>query len=226
MNRPSAHRLLFIATALGLVVGCSPRNAIERVDTSGGECAESAWPETPESFSDYSGAGAAIGDFIGDWSLLDQHGCRTDSSRFLGAVTMLDVSSVWCGPCNEAAASSMEVFEAVRASHRASWLITVLVQDEYAGPASVSDAEEWTENYSIEYPVVIDEAESTRSDYGVIAFPVFLFIAPNGEVFERIEGKPEDSEILELMEYGLEEWASDLRPEDEIPDPVTEDSVE
>ncbi len=226
MNRTAITRLFFVALAVALAVGCSPRNAIERVAAGGGDCAESAWPETPESFSDYSGSGAAIDDFIGDWSLLDQHGCRTDSSQFLGAVTMLDVSSVWCGPCNEAASTSMEVFEAIRASHRASWLITVLVQDEFAGPANVSDAEEWAEAYDIEYPVVIDESESTRSDYGVIAFPVFLFIAPNGQVFERIEGKPEDSEILELMEYGLEEWASDLRPEDEIPDPAAEETLE
>lgn len=212
-----------LTLALGSLLGCSPRNALPVVDNSGGDCDESAWPAPPEQFVDYDGDGAAVGDRVGEWSLLDQHGCRTDSNQFLGAVTMLDVSSVWCGPCNEAASTSMEVFEAIRARSRASWLITVLVQDEFAGPAGVGDAEEWVEDYDIEYPVVVDDAESLRVDYGVIAFPVFLFINPNGEVYERIEGKPEDAEILELMEFGLEEWAGDLRPEDEIPEPDHEE---
>ncbi len=211
--------LPIVALAAVLATGCSPRNGIPVVTSAEGDCEESAWPATPDTFIEYAGDGAAVGDRLGDWSLLDQHGCRTDSTQFLGAVTMLDISSVWCGPCNEAASTSMEVFEAIRAQHRASWLITLLVQDEFAGPAKVSDAEEWAESYDITYPVVVDEAESVRADYGVIAFPVFLFIAPNGEVFERIEGKPEDAEILELMEFGLEEYASDLRPEDEIPEP-------
>ncbi len=212
-----------LSLALGSILGCSPRNALPVADNSGGDCAESVWPEPPERFVDYEGDGAAVGDRVGEWSLLDQYGCRTDSNQFLGAVTMLDVSSVWCGPCNEAASTSMEVFEAIRARSRASWLITVLVQDEFAGPAGVEDAEEWVEDYDIEYPVVVDDAESLRVDYGVIAFPVFLFINPNGEVYERIEGKPEDAEILELLEFGLEEWASDLRPEDEIPEPDHEE---
>lgn len=204
-----------------VALGCSPRNSIVTGASTGGECAESAWPMAPD--LEYVGSGASVGDNLGDWSLNDQHGCTTDWEQFLGSVVMLDVSSVWCGPCNEAAATSMEVFEAIRAEHKSTFLITVLVQDEFAGPAGVEDAEEWAHNYSIEYPVVVDDGESVRNDYGVIAFPVFLFIAPTGEVYERIEGKPEDPEILELMRFGLEEWAGDLRPEDEIPDPPLEE---
>jgi hypothetical protein len=210
------------ALCLLLASGCSPRNAIVSAVTGGGDCPDSVWPVAPEGAEDYAGAGAAVGEKLGSWSLLDQHGCRTDWRQFLGSVTMLDVSSVWCGPCNEAAATSMEVFEAIRAENKASYLITVLVQDEFAGPASVADAEEWSEGYSLEYPVVVDEGEAVRNAYGVIAFPVFLFIAPTGEVYERIEGKPEDAEILELLRFGLEEWAGDLRPQDEIPDPPAE----
>ena len=211
-----------LALSAAVALGCSPRNSIVPAVVTPSDCPESSWPAPPEGSVDYAGAGASVGDDLGRWSLLDQHGCSTDSTQFLGSVVMLDVSSVWCGPCNEAAASSMEVFEAIRAEHKSSFLITVLVQDEFAGAASVSDAEEWSEKYSIEYPVVVDQGESVRNAYGVIAFPVFLFIAPTGEVYERIEGKPEDQEILELLRFGLEEWAGDLRPEDEIPDPLDE----
>lgn len=206
-----------------LASGCSPRNALISESPGGGQCPESVWPLPPEGSQDYIGVGASVGEELLTWSLSDQNGCTTDWTQFLGSVVMLDVSSVWCGPCNEAAASSMEVFEAIRDQHKSSFLITVLVQDELAGPATVGDAEEWSEKYGLEYPVVVDEGESVRAAYGVIAFPVFLFIAPTGEVYERIEGKPEDPEILELMRFGLEEWAGDLRPEDEIPDPPTEE---
>lgn len=211
--------LPLLALVSVLAAGCSPRNGIAVVSNEGGDCEQSAWPPTPDSFLDYVGDGAVVGEQIGDWSLLDQHGCETDATQFLGAVTMVDISSVWCGPCNEAASTSMEVFEAIRAENRATWLITLLVQDEFAGPARVSDAEEWVENYDITYPVVVDDAEAVRLDYGVTAFPVFLFVAPDGTVFERIEGLAQDAEILDLMEFGLEEYGSDLRPEDEIPEP-------
>lgn len=200
-------------------LGCSPRNGLAVPVTGEGDCPESAWPATGEAFVSYKGEGGAVGDLLGDWSLLDQHGCRTDSRQLLGTVTMLDVSSVWCGPCNEAASTSMEVFEAARALHKSTYLATILVQDEFAGPADVGDAEEWVESYGIEYPVVIDEGEAVRRDYGVIAFPVFLFIAPTGEVYDRTEGILEDAEILALIEFGLDQWADDLRPEDEIPSP-------
>ncbi len=210
--------------ALGalLACGCSPRNSLVPVASVGGECPESSWPAPPDSAAGYAGSGASVGEHIGGWTLEDQHGCATDWTQFLGAVTVLDVSSVWCGPCNEAAATSMEVFDAIRAENKASWMITVLVQDEFAAPATVGDAEEWTERYALEYPVVVDQGESVRGAYGVIAFPVFLFIAPTGEVYERYEGKVEDAEILELLRFGLEEWAGDLRPQDEIPDPPTD----
>ena len=121
---------------------------------------------------------------------------------------MLDVSSVWCGPCNEAASTSMEVFEAIREVHPSTWLVTLMVQDLFAAPATVKDTEEWVESYDIEYPVVVDDGEAVRREYGVLAFPVFLFIAPTGEIYERNEGILEDAEILDLMEFGLEEWAA------------------
>ena len=210
--------ILLFALAL-LAVGCSPRNAIEQGEVEANECPDSPWPAVPSAYTDYEATGAEEGQGIGTWTLPDQFGCATDMRQFLGSVSVLDISSVWCGPCNEAAATSMEVFEAIREEHKASFFLTLLVQDELAGPAGVDDAAEWAEKYDLAYPVVVDDRESVRQDYGVIAFPVFLFIAPTGEVYERFEGKPEDSEILELLEFGLEEWAGDLRPEDEIPDP-------
>lgn len=222
MNAGRTSQIALVLCAL-TALGCSPRNSIVSEGSAGGACAESAWPASPEGSEDYVGVGASVGDNLSGWALSDQHGCTTDWTQFLGSVVMLDVSSVWCGPCNEAASTSMEVFEAIRDEHKSSFLITVLVQDEFAGPAAVEDAHEWDERYGLEYPVVVDEGEAVRNDYGVIAFPVFLFIAPTGEVYERIEGKPEDPEILELMRFGLEEWAGDLRPEDEIPDPPTEE---
>lgn len=214
-SSPAAALPLLMSMAL---VGCSPRNALEVPTTTAGDCPDSAWPSVLEQYADYEGQSGSVGELLGDWSLLDQFGCRTDSRRFLGSVTMLDVSSVWCGPCNEAASTSMEVFEAIREVHPSTWLVTVLVQDLFAAPATVKDAEEWVESYDLEYPVVVDDAEAVRRDYGVLAFPVFLFIAPTGEIYERSEGILEDAEILDLMEYGLDEWASDLRPEGESPE--------
>ena len=66
--------------------------------------------------------------------------------------------------------------------------------------------------YDIEYPVLLDDDEQTRAIWEVNSFPLFLFIAPTGEIIQRIEQRPAESEILAFVQQAVEEWSSDLRP--------------
>jgi len=203
------------------LLGCSPRNGLEVVgddDDSAGQAtcssADNAWPEVLPEYMEYEGTGAQTGDHLWGFTLTDQHDQAMCLSQLLGHVLIIDASTRWCGPCNEAAAESAVLWEEMKAIGP-SYITTLMVQDGSGLPATLADAEWWAETYDIEYPVVVDEAGQTASAWGVTNYPVFLFVAPTGEVVERWEQKPGESDVLNFVEFAVEEWADDLRQSSE-----------
>jgi thiol-disulfide isomerase/thioredoxin len=124
---------------------------------------------------------------------------------------VVDMASWWCGPCKEAAAESMELLPQMRAL-APSTFITLLVQNEAANPVSQADVERWAETFELEYPVVKDIDEAVTRSWNVSAFPTFFFVAPDGTIVDRIDGKPEDSDILNFVADAAEDYAGAFRP--------------
>ena len=162
-------------------------------------------------YTSYEGDGVSEGDFLFNFKLKDQHGQDTCLNQFLGSVLIVDASTRWCGPCNEAAAESAELWEEMK-ELGSSWIMTLMVQNLSGLPATSSDVEEWAEIYDISYPVLLDNDEQTRATWQVNSFPLFLFVAPTGEIVRRIEQRPSESEILTFVQQAVEEWSSELRP--------------
>ena len=213
--------ILFPILLAALVVGCSPRNGLELAgddDDSApvGTCASSdnSWPSVLPEFLDYEGTGAQTGDHLPNFQLTDQHNQSMCLSQLLGHVLIVDASTRWCGPCNEAAAESAVLWEEMK-KLGPSFITTLMVQDGVGLPATLADVEWWAETYGIEYPVVLDDGGQTATSWGVTNYPVFLFLAPTGEVIERWEQKPSESDILNFVEFAVEEWADDLRQSNE-----------
>ncbi|MEE2827942.1 MAG: TlpA disulfide reductase family protein [Myxococcota bacterium] len=210
-------RTLALGCAL-LLVACSPRNGLHSSDDDdsapSGTCstAVNTWPEVLPEYLDYEGDGSQEGDRLYNFQLQDQFGQTICLSHLLGSVLILDASTLWCGPCNEAAAESAELWAAMK-EIGPSWITTLLVQDGGGLPATSSDVDYWVSEYDIEYPVVLDEDEATASDWQVSgSYPLFLFVAPTGEIIERRTQKPSESEVLSFVEFAVEEWSSELRP--------------
>lgn len=203
-----------------LLVSCSPRNGfpdpvLDDDDSAAATCdaTDNAWPEVLPEYLGYEGEGAGTGEHLPNFVLTEQHGDDICFSQLLGHVLIVDASTVWCGPCNEAAAESAELWEEMK--HLGpSFITTLLVQNAFSQPAALSDAEAWVAQYDIEYPVVIDQGEQTAADWGVTSYPLFLFLAPDGEVIERRESKPSENEVLDFVEWAVEEFAADLRPQE------------
>tara|TARA_Y100001968_G_scaffold330815_1_gene383657 strand:+ start:569 stop:1180 length:612 start_codon:yes stop_codon:yes gene_type:complete len=201
--------------------GCSPRNPLEVAgdDDDGSspeatcEVADNGWPGVLAEHSSYQGTGVSQGDFLPNFQLKDQHGNDTCLNQFLGSVLIVDASTRWCGPCNEAAAESAVLWEHMK-EIGPSWILTLMVQDFTAAPATSRDVEEWVDMYDIEYPVLLDVQEQTSASWQVNSYPLFFFIAPTGEIIERIEQRPPEAEILAFVQRAVEDWASDLRPQD------------
>jgi peroxiredoxin len=211
---------LLLAAAL-LLVGCSPRNGFappvgddDDVDI-GGTCeadtSANAWPELLPEYESYEGEGANTGQLLPNFQLTDQNGQEMCFSQLLGHVLIVDASTIWCGPCNEAAAESAALWEEME-QIGPTFITTLIVQNAFAQPAALSDIEWWVDQYDIEYPVVLDESEQTAALWGVTDYPLFLFVAPTGEIHERQESKPSETDVLDFVEFAVEEWADDLRP--------------
>ena len=126
-------RILAFGSAL-LLVACSPRNGLNLPDDDdsapSGPCdtAVNSWPEILPQYLDYEGDGSQEGDHLYNFQLQDQFGQTICLSHLLGSVLVLDASTVWCGPCNEAAAESAELWAAMK-EIGPSWITTLLVQD-------------------------------------------------------------------------------------------------
>jgi len=161
-------------------------------------------------YADYEGEGAHTGDHLLNFTLTDQHDQSMCLSQLLGHVLIIDASTRWCGPCNEAAAESAVLWEEMK-EIGPSFITTLMVQDGSGLPATLTDVQWWADTYDIEYPVVVDNAGQTATAWGVTNYPVFLFVAPTGEVVERWEQKPAESDVLSFVAFAVEEWADDLR---------------
>ncbi|MEO2004754.1 MAG: hypothetical protein ABGY41_11710, partial [Candidatus Poribacteria bacterium] len=146
-----------------------------------------------------------------------------DFRQALGHTVLLDLSSVWCGPCNKAAAESAELLHAMQ-EIAPSLLVTILVQNIGGSPASSLDAAQWASDYSAEYPVLVDTSlETTRSTWGQPPFPTFWLIAPTGEIFDRFTSVPSESDILDGVRFSVEEWGDSFRQSSDEP-PVDEEN--
>lgn len=213
----------FVSLVVASAAGCSPRNPIPEVEPPRPAFAENGWPSILAEHDDYEGTGLEVGDLMLPFhvvnedgetvpgGLADQNNNLVDFRQMLGQTLLLDISSVWCGPCNEAAAESAELLEAMQ-EIAPSLIVTVLVQNIQGGPATSNECATWAEDYHAEYPVVADTAdETTRGVWGQPPFPTFWMVAPTGEIFDRFTSVPAESDVLDAVRFSVEEWGDSFR---------------
>ncbi len=212
--------ILLMLLCVPLLAACSPRNGLISPDSVSDDddtpppegCTfENEWPEQLEQYAGYEGTGADVGDFIPDFALTDQNDDTFCMSQLFGSVMVLDFSTRWCGPCNEAAEEAPHLLEEARDIGPV-WFANVMTQNLSGGPAAQSDVVWWADTYGLEFPVGLDASSTVAADYGVTSYPLFLFVAPTGEVVERHENKPTDAQVLDFIEAAVEDFADSLRP--------------
>ena len=83
-------------------IGCTPHLESEPRATCGGEDLVNAWAKSapPKTLE---GEGYARGSVVPDFCMEDQNGDKTSLWQFYGDVILLDISTMWCGPCQQIA---------------------------------------------------------------------------------------------------------------------------
>ncbi|MCP4870527.1 MAG: TlpA family protein disulfide reductase [Proteobacteria bacterium] len=201
-------RLLMLTLSAAVLAACSPRNPIPEaeappVEIDGLEICdglENAWPE---GLIDYRGDGVGVGGLVENFALQDHLGEVMCLSQLLEVPVILDFGTVWCGPCHEAGADSEALLEEMH-ELTPSWIFTVLTENVNGLDATLSDAELWSDLYQSDptlFPIGADAGKVVHDQFGLgTEYPVFLFIAPGGEIIERIEGLPPESAMLDFIE--------------------------
>lgn len=189
--RTAALFLIFTAT------GCVPRLYGQVLEW---DPPDNGWPqaEPPE---DLQGEGWEVGEVAPDFRLVDQFGDTVSLWQFYGDVILVDVSTMWCAPCQELARHTEETWLDYR--DEGFMYLTVLQEDVHGGPPDVEALNAWAEGFGISAPVLDDGSkEATGKAVRQGQFPVVLVVGRDMRVTTRVN-PIEDSEIRRAVEAAL-----------------------
>jgi len=134
----------------------------------------------------------------------DQNGDEFDLYKYYGSLIVLDLSTMWCGPCNQAGAHAQEVQD--RYIDEDLVYITVLIEDQQAGPVDLSDLQQWATAYgNTTSPVVSGDRSMLTSGGGTFdltSWPTFFYI--DRDMFIRdIDKGYNGTEVIYSIEWLL-----------------------
>ena len=162
--------------------------------------------DTTIGFIETSGCDWNVGANACDFQLLDQDEGYWRLSEQTGDLILLDLSVMWCGPCNIAASTVQETQE--RYEEQGFQYVTILIADTQNDTVEEVDIDMWTSTYLITTAPVLkgdrNLLQSTGNSYGfpVSSWPTFILIDRAGNVIYGLRGYDE-SLIMQKIEANL-----------------------
>ncbi len=125
-----------------------------------------------------------------NFTLADQNGVEVSLYDFYGSPIILDLSAMWCGPCNSAAVELQSTVEDY--SNHDLRYVTVIIDNEYGEPPSQQDLERWADGYGISEPVLGGSRDIINGDpslgWPIGGWPTFIGITADMEVHLIMQG--------------------------------------
>jgi len=159
LKNPSAARLGAAGgTCMVLLsTGCVPHLTSPGLDDSG---VVSTWVAPDNGWSvaqppaGLTGQGYGIGQVMPDFLLMDQNGDQVSLWQFYGSVVVVDISTMWCGPCATIADAVTDTWR--EHESQGFMYLTLLPEDTLGQVPDQKDLQRWASDHSIEAPVLQD----------------------------------------------------------------------
>jgi thiol-disulfide isomerase/thioredoxin len=161
---------------------------------------ENSWEQTTPP-AGLVAEGFEVGDVVPDVRLMDQHEDLVSLWQFWGKVIVLDISTIWCAPCQALAETTQETYDDY--ADQGFMYVTVLQEDLHNEDPETDDLMLWVNEYGLNTPVLDDGTKEETGDAIVPAntWPAVLVIDRDMVVHERVEA--EDSALRAAIEEVL-----------------------
>lgn len=184
-------------------IGCIPNLDTGNSGDTPWSCPTNQWDAaTPP--ADLKGTGFFEGQVLRDAQLTDQHSDTTCLWQFYGDVLVVDVSTVWCPPCQELAADVEETAEHY-AEDNVSY-ITILTEDNDRNEPVVQDLNDWGDYFGISQPILMDpQAYYSFNALDNGSYPAIMIVDRTMKIRTRITSQPSDAKIRAAIDEILAE---------------------
>lgn len=107
--------------------------------------------------------GSKVGSYAYDFSLLDYTGKKITLSDYLGKVVLIDLSTMWCGPCKTEAAQLQDLYETYK--NEGLVVLSILFQAYEIRTPSDKELRKWARKYKMTFPLMADPVEGVYKPY-------------------------------------------------------------
>ena len=142
-----------------------------------------------------------VGSHPCDFTLRDQHDNDVSLYDFYGSIVVLDLSAMWCAPCQAAAKAAEDVVDSY-GHDKVQW-VTILIEDSQGNAPDLDDLQAWASAYHGSSPIIAGDRSlidvSGNSGFPLTSWPTFLIIDKGLNVKWILKGWGEE-EIRLLIE--------------------------
>ena len=143
------------------------------------------------------------GNVLPDCRIPDQFTDTVSLWQFYGDVLVVDISTIWCGPCQELAEDTEETYNDYKP--QGFTYITILAENATGGDTSNDDLNLWVDEFGISAPVLGDPGKTcTAAGVPDGQYPVVLVVDRQMRVREQVL-PPSDEALRTAIEAALAE---------------------
>jgi len=151
--------------------------------------------------ADLVAEGYQRGEVFPDLRMRDQHGDQIAMWQWYGMVIAVDISTMWCGPCQGLAKEVDHTWKDYR--DQGFMYITMMPENVSGESPSNEDLNVWADRFEITAPVLSDRDAHAYDIAPDQAWPRILIIGRDMRVAEPQVSPPEDSAIRSAIEAAL-----------------------
>jgi hypothetical protein len=113
-----------------------------------------------------------------------------NAGKLKPTVLLVDVASVWCGPCNDEAGTVLPMKHALYEPCGGEFLLQLADSENPGTPATPKNLLQWTEKYGVDFPGAIDPTYKLQELWAANAFPEnFIIDTTTMKIVDVIAGE-------------------------------------